>query len=202
LLKKKKKKKKNYFVRVSNWNCLVTMSAQKIKPNNPAVLEATPKHPFQPTGVDWDSVPLIPSKKLRDAMKKDVKRMDISFEDGMTKITLTLYDGKVLSPAEYRKVRAKNQEVNTFDTKKSAFVKRLTTRPELKSQDPKPFDEAKDMTNMNMLISSMQTDAKKILLMDNKQYRSFRKNGELAPNGASGNPPPKGKEEDKQSTSA
>jgi len=180
----------------------VTMSAQKIKPNNPVVLEATPKQPFRSTGVDWDSVPLIPSKKLRDAMKKDVKRMDISFEDGMTKITLTLYDGKVLSPAEYRKVRAKNQEVNTFDTKKSAFVKRLTTRPELKSQDPKPFDEAKDMANMNMLISSMQTDAKKILLMDNKQYRSFRKNGELAPNGASGNPPPKGKEEDKQSTSA
>jgi hypothetical protein len=179
------------------------MSAQKTKPNNSVVQGVTPKQPkYQPTGVDWDSVPLIPSKKLRDAMKKDVKRMDISFEDGMTKITLVLYDGRVLSPAEYRLVRAKNQEVNTLDTKRSAFVKRMTTRPELKALDPKSFAEAKDITDMNMLVDSLPQEAKKILLMDNKQYRSFRTNGKHAASSASSCDPPEIKEEDQSNSSA
>jgi len=177
------------------------MSAQKPKTNKSDALEKTPK-PFQPTGVDWDSVPLIPSKKLRDAMKKDVKRMTITFEDGMIKTTLVLNDGREISPAEYRQVRKRNQEKNTLGTKLQAFEKRFATRPELKDLGKSPFTEVKNIDDLNGAVESLPEGAKKILLMDNKQYRSFRTNIKPATNGAGRNPPPENKEEDKPNTSA
>jgi hypothetical protein len=125
------------------------------------------------SGLDWNSI-IQPSMRLNQALrKKDLKKMEISFEDGITRIVLHVQiEQKVVQMGvpEYRAYRELKNAENTFNIRLESLNKRIKSRQELRGLELK----ADCMETLDTFIEHLNPEIRKLLMMTEKGYKSFR----------------------------